>query len=267
MILYNRKEILFGQFPNGEINLRKFDTYSTLSVHEVTLKYESDADLFKLLLVRKALEDAVKPVLRITYAPYSRMDRDSNTYVFSLKVFADFINAMDWNEVTIYEPHSDVVSALIDRVRVVDVTASPRMRSYINVALDTEYQACYPDVGAFKRYSEKFKTSDPLIGFKRRDFETGKILSLDIQGTRNSDNVAIVDDLCSKGGTFVMAAEKLRAMGFKKIVLAVAHSENTIFKGEIFSSGLIDKVITTDSILNSNGDSPGLQVVPLTSWY
>lgn len=265
MILYNGKEILFGQFPNGEVNLKK-DYFNTILPSVITLKYGGDADLFHLLLVKESLNTPA--TLRITYVPYSRMDRDSDIYAFSLKTFTNFINGQDWKEVVVYEPHSDVLPALLDMCRVVHVTGSPLMRSRINEAFGTtDYQVCFPDVGAFKRYSDSFKVGDPLIAFKLRDFETGKILALNVTGERTKDDVVIVDDLCSKGGTFVMAAQQLKAMGFKRIILAVAHCENTIFKGEVFSSGLIDKVITTDSILHNNGaETKGLQIIPLAMW-
>lgn len=246
MILFNNEVVQFHHFPNGETY---FDNnffskrYSTLNV--VTLKYETDDDLFRLLLIKEAM--SFPCTLRVTYFPYSRMDREE-FYPFTLKFVAKFINSMGWEKVIIYEPHSDVLPALLDRVKVVEITASALMKSKINIELGLDHQICYPDVGAFKRYSESFKTSDPLVGFKRREFETGKIVSLNISGVRTTSNVAIVDDLCSKGGTFVLAAEKLKAMGFEKIMLVVAHCENTIFDGKVFSSGLIDSVLTTDSI-------------------
>jgi ribose-phosphate pyrophosphokinase len=270
MILYNGTLIEFGKFPNGEINLRKDSLGTDRLYPTVTLKYEDDSDLLHLLWVRALLD--IPATLRITYTPYSRMDRDSDTYVFSLKVFADFINSMNWAQVVIYEPHSDVLPALLDRVQVINITASPQMRSKIYIAFGGEnFQVCYPDVGAFKRYQEKFKSKDPLIGFKVRDFETGKILGLEIEGDKHVDNVVIVDDLCSKGGTFVLAAKQLRAKGFTKIVLAVTHCENTIYTGEVFNH--IDKVITTDSIINPTTIGAidykyknKLQVIPLTEW-
>lgn len=266
MILHNNKEIVFGRFPNGEVNLPKIKIDPQDINQVVTLKYENDSDLFHLLLVRKAIEGPA--TLRITYTPYSRMDRDSDVYTFSLKVFTEFINAMNWEKVIVYEPHSDVLPALLDRVQVIDVTANSIMQAKIRIQFGTmtDYQVCYPDVGAFKRYSEKFKTANPLIGFKIRDFETGKIKSLSVTGEHQSDNVAIVDDLCSKGGTFVLAARALRQKGFKKVILAVAHCEYNIFNGEIFNSNLIDHVITTDSILDYSQSFKSLSVMSLGSF-
>ena len=60
----------------------------------------------------------------------------------------------------------------------------------------------------------------------------------------------IVDDLCSKGGTFILTASKLREMGATEIYLVVTHCEDTIFSGDILKTDLIKKVYTTNSILS-----------------
>ena len=88
------------------------------------------------------------------------------------------------------------------------------------------------------------------FGMKKRRWEDGKILGLDIMNPENvkDKNILIVDDICSRGGTFYHAAKALKEAGAKHIYLYVSHCEETIFKGEIFSSGLIDHVYTTQSI-------------------
>ena len=52
--------------------------------------------------------------------------------------------------------------------------------------------------------------------------ETGKILSLDVVGSTElikGSNILIVDDICSKGGTFYFSAKKLKELGAKNIYL------------------------------------------------
>ena len=61
-------------------------------------------------------------------------------------------------------------------------------------------------------------------------------------------NILIVDDICSKGGTFYFSAKKLKELGAKNIYLHITHCENTIFDGELLTSGLIKRIFTTDSI-------------------
>jgi ribose-phosphate pyrophosphokinase len=94
-----------------------------------------------------------------------------------------------------------------------------------------------------------------LVAHKERDFNTGHIKSLDLIGGYNeSGNKAIiVDDLCSKGGTFILTANALRERGFKEIYLVVAHAEDAIFKGDVFAANSpITKVFCTDSIISND---------------
>jgi len=58
-----------------------------------------------------------------------------------------------------------------------------------------------------------------------------------------------VDDICSKGGTFYHSAKKLKELGAKEVYLYISHCENSILQGEVLTSGLIERVFTTDSIL------------------
>lgn len=107
----------------------------------------------------------------------------------------------------------------------------------------------YPDNGCAKKYEGKIKFPY-LIGHKVRDWKTGNIENLDIVGNYPSKNfnVLIVDDICSRGGTFYHAAKKLKEIGANKIYLFVTHLENSVFDGEMINSGLIEHIYTTKSI-------------------
>jgi ribose-phosphate pyrophosphokinase len=86
---------------------------------------------------------------------------------------------------------------------------------------------------------------------KKRDWKTGKIEGLDIINTDNivGKDVLIVDDICSRGGTFYHSAKALKAAGAKSVSLYVTHCEETITLGELAASdGLVDHVYTTRSI-------------------
>ena len=89
------------------------------------------------------------------------------------------------------------------------------------------------------------------FGIKRRNWETGKIEGLDVAGCVDKikgSNILIVDDICSRGGTFYHSAKKLKELGANKIYLYVTHCENTILEGDLLNSGLIERVFTTNSI-------------------
>ena len=60
--------------------------------------------------------------------------------------------------------------------------------------------------------------------------------------------VLIVDDICSKGGTFYYSAKALKELGAEKVYLYISHCEHSIFEGELLKSDLVEKVFTTNSI-------------------
>ena len=111
----------------------------------------------------------------------------------------------------------------------------------------------YPDEGAMKRYSG-LVAKPYAFGIKDRDWSSGQIIGLKAEGCVESikDNtVLIVDDICSRGGTFYHSALKLKELGAKNILLYVTHCENTILEGEVLTCGLIDKVFTTNSLFTA----------------
>lgn len=265
MIKVDGYEIEFEKFPNGETKL-VIDSlplkYWKLDAKRVSFKYESDEDLIKLMFLKNYYDsmDAVIEELLIYYMPYSRMDRSENDSAFTLKYMANFINNLNFKKVIVVEPHSDVTNALLDRVE-------PR---YINFELvemvkdevyfkDEDYLV-FPDAGASKRYS-KMVAKNVLVGHKNRNFETGKILGLDLVGNRSekAKKAIIVDDMSSYGTTFIYTAKALREQfGIHEIYLLVAHAENAIFKvhpvtkDRLFNH--ISKIFTTDSILTEQND-------------
>ena len=113
----------------------------------------------------------------------------------------------------------------------------------------------FPDEGAMKRYASLSNEFDiPYVfGMKNRDWKSGQILGLNICNPSNLDlkdkTVLIIDDICSKGGTFYHSAKKLQEYEPKEIYLYVSHCEDTILDGELIESGLVKEIFTTPSLL------------------
>lgn len=253
MLKLNGAELGLKQFPNGETLINGDEILTHMAdFNTIAWKYEDDGDLIKLMFVKSYLDDRrVKCTLTIYYLPYSRMDRIEGTSAFTLKYTASFINSLNFESVTIIEPHSDVSLALIDR----SIGKYPTIQLLEQVASMTGFNPgqdylFFPDAGAQKRYS-KVQGYRQLVGFKARDFQTGEIKSLDVVGNVDGTGfkVIIVDDLCSYGGTFMLSAEKLKEIGASHIYLLVGHCEKSIYKGKVLDSDLIDRVFTTDTIL------------------
>lgn len=253
MIKVGNVEIKQGQFPDGTL-LMKFDPngdeFDTRGNILVEWYYENDAELFSLICIKRHLDRVYSysdVVLEMPYIPHARMDRvKSDADVFTLKYFCEVINSLNFKVVHVRDAHSNVSLALLNNV------VDEGVRGYV-VAAAKESGAealFFPDEGAMKRYSEHFAVPY-AFGMKKRDWETGKILCLDIINAENikDKNVLIVDDICSRGGTFFHAAKALKAAGAKSVSLYVTHLERTVILGEMASTdGLVDHIYTTKSI-------------------
>lgn len=264
MISVNGRVIDLTKFPDGTMSFR-CDIYDVSQAakkqeSEIVWKYEGEHECMALWYLSKHLKnyhgDNHDIFLTLHYVPNARMDRvKHDDEVFTLKWFAEFINSLNFAGVYVMDPHSNVTTALIDRVAVDSPKDIIENVLYIMETAGIDPIICYPDEGASKRYSEMI-FGDYTFCVKRRDWRTG-----DIQGTSLMDpekvkdrNVLIIDDICSRGGTFMHTAKALKEAGAEKIYLYVTHCENTITKGDVLTSGLIEHVFTTDSIFTAEVD-------------
>lgn len=255
MIVLNNKFVIDqNHFPDGTLRLSVLNCYPM----QISWYYDNDEELITLIYLVKHLRNS--PVgnpsqipLFMPYVPNARMDRtEDGKNVFTLKYFAEIINGLNFEEVRIFDPHSTVTTALIDRAIVVAPFCLLRnaVDEMCRESSDENFTIFYPDAGSVKRYSGVIK-NPYVFGNKVRDWDTGKIKGLDVIGDieRIKDhNILIIDDICSKGGTFYHSAKKLKELGAKDIYLYVTHCENTVLHGELIRSGLVKRIFTTDSI-------------------
>ena len=269
MIQLNEHIIGNDRFPDGTL-LMKLPFSPKLS-NEIRWHYENDAELFKLICLVKSMREMYKGVridLFMPYLPNARQDRVKNPEdVFTLKYFCEIINSLEFDTVFVTDVHSNVGLALLDRVREIkpwgqihnaltkitfmetgDVMHEAREECYKNLLL------FYPDEGAMKRYSGEMGMPY-IFGVKDRDWKTGQIKKLNLAGDVSmikGKNILIIDDICSKGGTFYYAAKELKEAGAANIYLYVTHCENTIYEGELLKEdSLIKHIFTTNSLLTT----------------
>lgn len=252
MIKVNGKIIEPVKFPDGTKLLKQE------SCSNVTIKwyYESDDELVTLIFLTRHLRDngATNIELSMLYVPNARFDRikDSDE-VLTLKYFAEVINWLSFNKVKILDPHSYVSSALFNNLTIYspkDIINKFIEDNFLDEISLNNFSLFFPDEGACKRYSGMFNNAY-TFGLKRRDWKTGEIQGLDIIGDEElikDKTILIIDDICSKGGTFYHSAKKLKELGAKDVYLYITHCENTILEGDLLTSGLIKKVFTTNTI-------------------
>lgn len=265
MIKINNEIIKPEYFPDGTMKFNivcfPFDDFIKIEWY-----YDSENELLQLVYIVNHVHDIspdIKICLIMPYIPNARFDRTVEVdEVFTLKFFANIINSLNFDSVEVLDPHSHVSEALFDRlsVQVPDIY----IKEVFN-KLPNDTMLFFPDEGSVKRYSSLPKYCGPYaFGIKRRNWLTGAIEGLDIVGDTEKikgRNILIVDDICSKGGTFYHSALKLKKLGATNIYLYVTHCENSIYDGELLkNNGLIEKIYTTDSIL-TNTESPKIELV------
>lgn len=260
-------DIEFSKYPNGELYLEG-DYYSRIKdaitgeycIHWKYIDNESIIELMFFVEYLKQLGLFQDVVLNVRYLPYSRMDRieDKHQNMFSLKYMANIINSLGFNKVCLNEIHSDVSLKLINNSYNYLYTDT-LFNEFLNdnkLSVDKDnLTIMFPDKGAYNRYKDRYLNYNLVYGEKIRDFNSGEILGLQLKGSEKiTKDVVIIDDLTSKGTTFIKSAEKLKEQGFKNIYLVVGHAEYTMLEGDLFNSN-INTVYTTDSIIDISNDN------------
>lgn len=270
MLYLNDNEVKFITLPNQEKRLDlPLEFINNLHENIVLWIYETDASIFELLLfdeVMTKLKQRYKLV--IGYMPYSRMDRvhEANT-AFSLKIITQLLSEQTsaLEEVFVLDPHSPETLTKFKefgmKVQEIDYSLVDEVMEFANVNLD-ETWIVFPDKGAANRY-DYYKYPNVIICEKTRNFATGAIESVKAKITKlngtsvtkgmypkdTKQNLIVIDDLCSYGGTFVKALEAIEEhpqINFDKAWLVITHAEKAMEKGKVLEK--YDKVFCTDSI-------------------
>lgn len=200
--------------------------------------------------------------LVMPYVPYARQDRVcAPGEALSMKVFAGIINALNFERVTVYDAHSDVSLALIDRVFNVRQEDTLPVR-FKDKALLNRCILVSPDAGASKKVFEVAKQLHLTMiqAEKKRDPNTGDITGTVVHSNHVGDvPFLVLDDICDGGKTFVELAKKLSELTTGKLYLYVTHG--------IFSKGLgvledwYDKIYTAYPFPNVDLTNPKLEVI------
>lgn len=244
-------------FPNGDISVRLDAGHMRFlvdpTIPTVVARIHNAEDIMKLALIKSALDElGVEHVkLVLPCVPYAQQDRVCNRgEAFSLKVFGNLINEMDFMFVTVLDPHSDVTKAcinnLIIRTQKDIIHAWPEFVNRIQL----DMVLVSPDAGANKKLGDiaaYLGHSSFIRADKVRDLLTGKIKETIVYAKDlNGLTMVVIDDICVGGKTFTEVAAALKAQGAAKVVLYVTHG---IFSKGVQSvlDGGVDKIWTTNS--------------------
>lgn len=261
MIKVNNEIINIEHFPDGTQKLSVECMWRASGDYVIDWRYEKEEEVATLIYITRHLKNSpwTRSVrLKMYYLPNARMDRiHEKQEVFTLKSFAEVINWLDFDLVRILDVHSNVGAALINNA----IVETPKI--YIDEVIkkiekdNSELILYFPDEGAAKRYSNMFPKYKYCYGEKKRDWDSGKILGLNIvtnDVSLKNKTVLMIDDIISYGGSLFYSANELKKRDVGKIYAFTTHTENSILdnkKGTLIKSlenNTVERLFTTDSL-------------------
>lgn len=261
MIKLNGAPIVFKHFNDNSCRLVLKD--KIYGFNELVWLYDNDEEIIDIYYLISHIKDLLhNPYIKLVmpYVPNARQDRVKTSQdVFTLKYFCNLLNSLNINEIEVFDPHSHVCEALLNRVVV--KTPEAVLRRLLN-KLPEDLIIAYPDSGSEKRYCSMLRLPY-IVGIKERNWEDGTIRDLQIFGSKHmvaGHSILLVDDIASRGSTLWYAARQLKEMGATDIYIYVSHCENTILKPNLNGQSLlsipnlITKLYTTNSIFTEQHD-------------
>lgn len=230
----------------------------------IVQRIQNSDDFLFLLLATDALQRIghQKISALLPYFPAARQDRVMvDGEALSLKIYTQIINAQNYERVFVFDPHSDVTGALLNRVEIISNTFF--IKNVLEKINDQNICLVAPDAGAVKKIhtlAQQLNISEIITCEKLRDIKTGKLSGFKVHADDLKNKTClIVDDICDGGGTFIGIAKELKNKNAGSIYLAVSHG---IFsKGIEIFDGILDGIFTTDSFKNLTSNK--VEVIPL----
>lgn len=268
MINVHGEPVDFKHFNDGTLRLSATPITSFDGILYITWLYDSDEEMTQLYFLVNHFRYSYRIphiALELPYIPNARMDRvNHENECFTLKYFCQFINDLYFEKVIVFDPHSNVATALLDRVEV--------QGPYWNIhsLLNTYPSAtlAFVDEGGYKRYKNMINDHYFIFGVKDREWSSQNINSMQVLGAKHmvaGHDIVIVDDIVSRGSSLYLLAKQLKEMGAGNIYAWISHCEDTVLQPHINGQSLLDipnlitKIYTTNSIYRAN--HPKIEVI------
>ena len=180
---------------------------------------------------------------------YARQDRKDQPRVpITAKLVANLLVSAGADRVLTMDLHSQQIQGFFD-IPVDHLYASPVFFEFLSKKKSENLVVCSPDVGGMKMaaaYADLLGASLGMVAKRRKSATTVEAISVvgDVEGC----DVLLVDDITETAGTLVAAAKMLRERGARSIRAAVSHSILNDIAYERLRSGIIDELITTNTV-------------------
>jgi ribose-phosphate pyrophosphokinase len=197
---------------------------------------------------------------------YARQDRKDQPRVpITSKLVANLLVAAGANRILTMDLHAQQIQGFFD-IPVDHLYASPVFFEALKEENTDNLTVFSPDVGGMKMANAYAEMLGCPLGFvaKRRTGAT-TVEAMNLVGEVEDRDILIIDDMTETAGTLVAAATLLKERGANTVRAIVSHGVLNEIGRERLRQGVLDELITTNTVLLETGDLPirTLSVAPL----
>jgi ribose-phosphate pyrophosphokinase len=148
----SNESVELKKFTGGECHVKFLTEFTAGDIVKINTRINSSDDLMNLCLAVDALRNMFVSHIEvfIPYIPYARQDRVMNAgEPLSVKVFANIINSLHLNKVTVFDAHSDVSVALLNNC--INIPNHDMVKHFLNKLKISDFVLVSPDIGAYKK--------------------------------------------------------------------------------------------------------------------
>ena len=205
---------------------------------------------------------AARVTVVLPFFGYARQDRKDQPRVpITSKLVANLLVAAGVNRVLTMDLHAQQIQGFFD-IPVDHLYASPVFFEYLSQRNTNELTIFSPDVGGMKMANAYAEVLGCPLGFvAKRRTGASTVEAMNLVGEVEGREILLVDDMTETAGTLTAAAKLLKERGAKKVSAIVSHCVLNETGKERLASGMLDELITTNSV---SGKTEGLPIIQLS---
>ncbi len=245
-------DALVTAFPDNESfvrfneNIRGTDVFLVQSTSS-----PANHNVMELLIMIDAARraSAARVTAVIPFFGYARQDRKDQPRVpITSKLVANLLVAAGVNRVLTMDLHAQQIQGFFD-IPVDHLYASPVFFDELKNRDVSNMTIFSPDVGGMKMANAYSELLGCPLGFvAKRRTGASTVEAMNLVGEVEGREILLVDDMTETAGTLTAAAKLLKERGAQKVNAIVSHCVLNETGRERLMSGMLDELITTNSV-------------------
>jgi ribose-phosphate pyrophosphokinase len=256
-------------FPDNESFVRFNENIRGMDVFLIQSTCSpANHNVMELLIMIDAARraSAARVTAVLPFFGYSRQDRKDQPRVpITSKLVANLLVAAGANRILTMDLHAQQKQGFFD-IPVDHLYASPVFFEELKSRDSDNMTVFSPDVGGMKMANAYAEVLGCPLGFvAKRRTGANTVEAMNLVGEVEGREILIIDDMTETAGTLNAAAKILKERGAKKVSAVVSHGVLNSTGKERLRSGILDELITTNTVDMDIEDLPikKLSVAPL----